>query len=118
MINLDLLRDVELSRADDLCRHFFPHGRKVGNEWRMGDITGAPGDSLGVQLVGEKAGLWHDRATGQGGDLVKLIRENRNITFLEAVEQIERAIGVNLCSTDDQTGTDSNCNVSTYPQPT
>jgi len=31
---------------------------------------GEPGDSLEVVLDGEKAGLWTDRATGDGGDIV------------------------------------------------
>jgi putative DNA primase/helicase len=32
-----------------------------------------PGDSLEVVLDGEKAGLWTDRATGDGGDIFDLI---------------------------------------------
>jgi hypothetical protein len=96
VINCDLLRELERNRAEDLCRWFFPNGRKVGNEWRIADTTGAPGNSLGIQLTGPKAGLWQDRATGDGGDFVKLLCANRNLKFLEAVEEIERAFGIGL----------------------
>jgi twinkle protein len=98
MINEDLLRDLVRSRIEDLCRHFFPHGRKMGNEWKLGNTTGVSGESLGIQLVGQKAGLYRDRATGEGGDFVKLLRENRNITFTYAAEQIGHFLGVNLNS--------------------
>jgi Toprim-like len=98
MINLDLLRELERDRTEDLCRWFFPNGRKVGNEWRIADTTGAPGNSLGIKLTVPNAGLWQDRATGEGGDFVKLLCANRNLTFSQAVEEIERAFGIALRS--------------------
>lgn len=41
-------------------------------EARIGDTSGAAGGSLSVSLRGASAGLWHDHATGEGGDLVGL----------------------------------------------
>jgi 5S rRNA maturation endonuclease (ribonuclease M5) len=96
MIDCDLLRDVERSRAEELCRRFFPNGKKLGNEWKLGDVSGVPGNSLGVALAGLKAGLWQDRATGEGGDFVKLLCANRELGFVQAVQEIERALGVSL----------------------
>jgi hypothetical protein len=98
MIDCDLLRDLERSRTEELCRRFFPNGRKVCNEWKFADVSGARGNSLGVALAGQNAGLWQDRATGEGGDFVKLLCANRDLTFVQAVEEIERASGVNLHS--------------------
>jgi hypothetical protein len=98
MINCNLLRDLERDRTEDLCRHFFPNGKKVGNEWKIADTTGASGNSLGIQLTGPNAGLWHDRATGDGGDFVNLLCANRNLTFPQAVEEFELALGVSLRS--------------------
>ena len=40
--------DFERARAEDICRYFFPAGRKCGPEWKIGDLSGVPGDSLGV----------------------------------------------------------------------
>lgn len=67
----DLARDTE-----GFCRRYFPEGRKVGNYWQMGDVTGATGRSLTVRLRasgGRQAGKWTDHATGQFGDLLDLL---------------------------------------------
>src|SRR4029077_122765 len=98
MINYELLRDLMRNRAKELCRLFFPYGRKEGQEWKLADVSGAPGNSLGIQLTGPKAGLFNDRATGESGDLLKLICLSRNCGSPQAVGQIERALGINLRS--------------------
>jgi twinkle protein len=77
-----------------LCRQFFPHGKREGPEWKIGDVTGQKGDSLGIQLTGDKAGLWHDRATGQGGDFIELIMQNRGVSFPLAADMIGNALGI------------------------
>jgi hypothetical protein len=76
--------------------HFFPSGKKYGSEWKIGDVSGAPGESLGAELEGERAGLWRDRATAQGGKLRQLIARSRSISDEEAVGQLEQAFGVNF----------------------
>jgi hypothetical protein len=96
MINYDLLRAIERERVEELCSRFFPNGEKVGHEWKLGDVSGAPGNSLGVELTGEKAGVWHDRTTGEGGGFVKLLAANHNTTFVQATQEIERALGISL----------------------
>jgi putative DNA primase/helicase len=45
-------------------------------------VLGSPGDSLEVVLDGEKAGLWTDRATGDGGDIFALIAAHLGIGVL------------------------------------
>jgi hypothetical protein len=93
-IDLARLDEVVRSNIDSLCRNFFPTGRKKGHEWKLADTSGARGDSLGIQLTGPNAGLYHDRATGKGGKFAKLLAENRGVTFPEAVELIERFLGI------------------------
>lgn len=46
-------------------------------EARIGDVSGAPGESLSIQLAGPDAGLWKDHATDEGGDLISLYRAYR-----------------------------------------
>jgi hypothetical protein len=98
MSEIDLVRldDTIRSNAEALFRNFFSRGRKSGGEWKMADYTGAAGNSLGIQLTGPKAGVWHDRATGKGGTFVELLMLNRGITFPEAIELVERALGISL----------------------
>jgi hypothetical protein len=83
----------EHENAERICRHFFPSGKKLGHEWKLGDITGAAGNSLGIELNGDRAGLWQDRATGEKGKLRNLIAANRGVEDQEAVAEIERAFG-------------------------
>ena len=96
MINTDELNSTVRERIERLCHHFFPQGRKVNNQWRVADIAGVRGDSLGIQLTGPKAGLWHDFATGQGGIFPDLLMANRSLCFPDAVTEIECFLGVSF----------------------
>jgi putative DNA primase/helicase len=67
------IRAALLARLEDVLRAMFPAGTVRGGRFHVGDIRGTPGDSLEVVLEGEKAGLWHDRAEGLGGDIFDAI---------------------------------------------
>jgi len=69
----DQLRSDILSRLESVLFALFPAGKKRRGKFLIGDVLGSPGDSLEVVLDGEKAGLWTDRATGDGGDIFDLI---------------------------------------------
>ena len=77
------IRDLSLdlaARAETFCRHFFPDGHKAGNYWKIGDTSGAKGQSLSIRLRdhgGRKAGNWTDYASGEFGDLIDLLHENK-----------------------------------------
>ena len=63
------------ARAEDCCRKYLPHGRRVGRYWCAGDVRGAKGRSLFVRLEPPgPVGKWSDPATSQHGDLLDLIR--------------------------------------------
>jgi len=67
------LRADLLARLESVLGTMFPAGKKRRGKFLIGDVLGSPGDSLEVVLNGEKAGLWTDRATGDGGDIFALI---------------------------------------------
>ena len=69
----DEIRAELLARLESVLTTMFPAGKKRRGKFLIGDILGSPGDSLEVVLEGEKAGLWTDRATGDGGDIFALI---------------------------------------------
>ncbi|MGA4215184.1 phage/plasmid primase, P4 family [Ralstonia nicotianae] len=69
----DEIRAALLARLEFVLSVLFPAGKKRRGTFVVGDILGSPGDSLEVVLDGEKAGLWTDRATGDGGDIFDLI---------------------------------------------
>ena len=39
------------TRAEDVCRRYFPRGRKRGRYWTIGDTSGRKGRSLFVRLA-------------------------------------------------------------------
>ncbi|WP_261524584.1 phage/plasmid primase, P4 family [Burkholderia multivorans] len=69
----DEIRDELIARLESVLTTMFPAGKKRRGKFLIGDVLGSPGDSLEVVLEGEKAGLWTDRATGDGGDIFALI---------------------------------------------
>ncbi|WP_339045289.1 AAA family ATPase [Candidatus Mesenet endosymbiont of Agriotes lineatus] len=52
--------------------YLFRNGTFHGNEYRIGNLQGSKGKSLRIELTGNKAGLWNDFATGEGGDIIDL----------------------------------------------
>ena len=69
----DQIRAALLARLESVLFTLFPAGKKRRGKFLIGDVLGSPGDSLEVVLDGDKAGLWTDRATGDGGDVFHLI---------------------------------------------
>ena len=63
------------ARAEEVCRRYLAHGRRVGRYWCAGDVRGAPGRSLFVRLEPPgPVGKWSDPAEQLHGDLLDLIR--------------------------------------------
>ncbi|MDP2228319.1 MAG: toprim domain-containing protein [Moraxellaceae bacterium] len=56
-----------------LAAHLLPAGHRDGGHWRCGGVDGSPGQSLAIHLHGDKAGVWHDFATGETGDALDLV---------------------------------------------
>ncbi len=74
-------------QAEAVCRYYLPNGRRQGRYWTCGDVTGTPGRSLYVRLVGERAGKFCDASTGEHGDLLDLIALNRGLDFRAALDE-------------------------------
>jgi hypothetical protein len=87
-------------RAEAVCRHYLPTGRREGRYWLVGDVHNTPGRSLFVRLSGGStgkgaAGRWQDAAEGTHGDLLDLIRESRGLTEFRAVaEEAKQFLGL------------------------
>ncbi|MCX7587304.1 toprim domain-containing protein [Phenylobacterium sp. 58.2.17] len=69
-------------QAEAVCRHYLSKGRREGRYWLAGDVRNTPGRSLYVRLADAGAGRgavgkWTDAATGDHGDLLDLIAQNR-----------------------------------------
>ncbi|MEY4756042.1 MAG: hypothetical protein RJA34_940 [Pseudomonadota bacterium] len=75
-VTWESIRTDLVARLESVLATLFPTGKKRKGKFLIGDVLGSPGDSLEVVLDGEKAGLWTDRATGDGGDIFDLIAAN------------------------------------------
>ena len=75
----------------------WPSGKRRQNKYLVGDVMGGPGDSLELLLSGPKAGLWTDRATGEGGDIFDLIARyyslNVQTQFPQVLEKAREWLG-------------------------
>ena len=92
----DIRQIAELlaSRAEDVCRWLLPAGTNRSGEWCVGNVGGAHGDSLRVNLRG-KAGVWRDFAADEkGGDLIDLIMAVKGVPKAEAVMQAKEYLGL------------------------
>lgn len=81
-------------RAESVAAMLLPKGKRVGLEWKVGSINGEAGESLGVHLKGERAGLWSDFATGNGGDLLDLWVAVRGVKLNEAIREAKSYLGI------------------------
>lgn len=81
-----------LTQADSLLASWFPRGRKIGREFKIGNLRGDPGDSLSINL---DTGLWSDFATGErGGDLIDLRAASLNKELGEVARQLAADLNI------------------------
>src|SRR3546814_15603417 len=74
-------------RAQAVCEHLLPNGRREGHEWRIGSLAGEPGQSLGIRLTGDKAGIWSDFNGGASGDLLDLWAGVKRVPLATALDE-------------------------------
>lgn len=94
MTDITKIKRMLADKAQGVAEMLLPNGKKINNEWRVGSIRGEPGQSLGVHLSGEKAGVWADFEGGQRGDLLDLWCAIRGVGLSEAIEQSKKFLGI------------------------
>lgn len=80
-------------RAEEVARYLLPNGKRHGAEWKIGNVKGEKGNSLGIHLQGIKKGIWKDFATGQGGDLIDLWSAVRGIDLAMTLTETKTYLG-------------------------
>lgn len=81
-------------RALSVAEYLLPGGHREAQEWRVGSVEGEGGQSLGVHLTGQKAGIWTDFNSGEGGDLIDLWSATRRLTIGEALQEARAWLGI------------------------
>lgn len=87
-----------LGNLRGVLSYLLPGGVFRRNKFFVGDVQGNPGESLVVDLEGDKAGMWHDFATAEGGDIIGLWaavsnRDTRH-DFPELIKGISDWLGI------------------------
>ena len=69
-----------------LLKQWFSNGKRHGQEWCVGSLSGEPGDSLKINIT---KGVWKDFASGEGGsDPVSLYAAIHGVSMLAAANAI------------------------------
>lgn len=87
------------ARLESVLGYLYPNGfaDPKGRKFYIGSVQGEAGESLSVELGGEKAGLWHDFATGDGGDIFDLWRTARGCaSFRETLKDAAEYTGATI----------------------
>jgi len=77
----DEIRARLLDQLESVLIYLFPHGKRRGTQFFVGNLQGDPGDSLVIELDGPKRGVWIDFATGESGDVLALWASVRGYTL-------------------------------------
>lgn len=96
----DAIRQQLLGRLDQVLSYLLPAGRVKRGVFEVGDLQGNTGNSLKVALQSGKAGMWHDFATGEGGDIFDLWAACHNLytkyQFPQVVSSAREWLGPSL----------------------
>jgi putative DNA primase/helicase len=93
-IDFDGINRAALSACPGLLQRWFPAGRLHGQEFRVGDLAGKPGESLSINTV---SGKWSDFAAAppeSGGDLISLYAAIHKLDQGEAARGLAAEIGI------------------------
>ena len=86
-------------RAEEVCWYLLPNGQRDRDEWCTGNLddkAATGGGSLRIHLTGAKTGWWCDFKHPElcGHTLAGLWSECRRITFMEALSEARKWLGV------------------------
>ena len=95
-MNASAIASALAARAEDVCRHYLPGGRRQGRYWVAGDIDGNKGRSLYVRLAPPGTpGKWNDAATSEHGDLLDIVRHRSRAPSLHgAIDEARRFLSL------------------------
>lgn len=94
----DEIKNQLLARLPEILRYLFPAGVIRRQIFEIGNIRGDKGQSMKIALSGDKAGLWKDFESDEGGDVFDLWAIchgfNARTQFKEILQSISDYLGV------------------------
>jgi len=95
-IDFQRIAQAALNQAEQLVPAWLPAGKRDGVEWRVGDLSGAPGQSLAINL---RTGVWSDFADVQGNggaDLISLYAAIYGLDQAAAARELGAQLGIDV----------------------
>jgi len=125
LLSVEVLKQRLYNQLPSVLVHLFPLGRTINPHFVIGNVQGDAGESLKVELMGPKIGMWHDFATGEGGDILSLWGAakgwDHRRQFLQIIRSIHEWLGTPLTAeTDSATNTiqpSPQSSPSSFPEP-
>ena len=109
-LSVEMLKQRLHHQLRAVLLHLFPYGKIRNPHFVIGNVQGDAGESLKIELTGPKIGMWHDFATGEGGDILSLWGAAKGLDhrheFPEIVSSIHEWLGMPL-GTDIYSVTDT-----------
>ncbi len=120
-INTQAIKSRLMDYLPAALKDLLPAGKQRGNQFIVGDLEGNPGKSLVIEMQGERAGMWIDFATGEGGDIVQLwarvARLDAQRNFPQVMESIAQWLGDLNTATNDSTDVSKQLTIQAQPKP-
>lgn len=98
-INLDALAEHIKPRLDQLVPQFIPNAKRMGNQWRIGNLKGEKGNSL---MIGDTG--FYDHATGDKGSHISLFAAILGKSIVETARHLAGASDYRGLELDDERG--------------
>jgi twinkle protein len=83
-----------LTQLEGVLAFLLPAGKSKGHEFCVGSTAGEAGESLKVELRGDRRGVWKDFATGGAGDVFDLWAAVKGVDFKTAFREACSWLGV------------------------
>jgi twinkle protein len=104
-MDVNELKSYLSSRAEWFAEYLFPQGKQDGSEWIVGSLGGEAGQSCKIKVTGDKAGIWKDFSSGEGGDnLLELYIQKNNVSFIEAFNEVHKLLNITVDSSRSTSG--------------
>jgi hypothetical protein len=84
----DDIRRRLLENLKPLLSWVFPNGTCQGRKFYIGNLQGDAGDSMEIELEGDKAGVGYDHATGESGDVFDFIAQREGLDIRREFRQV------------------------------
>jgi len=100
LLSVEVLKQRLHNHLRSVLVSLFPLGKIRHPHFVIGNVQGQEGESLKVELTGPKIGMWHDFATGEGGDILSLWGAAKGLDshhqFPEIIRSVHEWLGIPL----------------------